>query len=73
MAEFCTTCADRFHELVDINIDTIISRLKDGHTQPVLCEGCGLVALQKDDEGIVYKGYRKGQTVRWVRYLPHSI
>lgn len=52
MAEFCSDCSP-FDEF-DINLFTIALDLKPGHSETILCEGCNIKAVYKDEEGLVY-------------------
>lgn len=54
MADFCTQCsAATFGDAVepDINIREIAASLETGTYVDVLCEGCGMKAIGKDDNG----------------------
>lgn len=56
MADFCTPCSaamfgDRFQP--DINLREIAATLENGTYVPVLCEGCGMNAVGKDENGQV--------------------
>jgi len=55
MADFCTEC-DKITGLgtngePDINIRKIAEPLENGTYVPVMCEGCGLCGVGKDDNG----------------------
>ncbi len=54
MADFCNICANEMwgcevHE--DIDVPKIFRKLEPGYWQPVLCEGCELEGVAKDDNG----------------------
>jgi len=56
MADFCTQCsAATFGDKTqpDINIRETAASLKNGTYVPVLCEGCGMNAIGKDENGQV--------------------
>jgi hypothetical protein len=69
MAEFCTDCADRYGFIAEIETEKILARLKPGNSHNVLCEGCELVALFKDDDSAFFKGYNNSGQIRWVKVL----
>ncbi|GJQ43744.1 MAG: hypothetical protein JETCAE03_32420 [Ignavibacteriaceae bacterium] len=53
MAEFCNKCIEKVFpgEKPDIDVYEIFNELKEGYVQPVLCEGCGMSGILKDDYG----------------------
>jgi hypothetical protein len=54
MAEFCTKCAPEMWASdipEDINIDEIYESLTPGNATPVMCEGCMLMGIGKDENG----------------------
>jgi hypothetical protein len=54
MSDFCTQCSiATFGDKIqpDINIREIASSLENGMYVPVLCEGCGMNAVGKDENG----------------------
>jgi len=55
MADFCNKCAlEMFGDEVqpDINVYEIYESLPEGHAEfGHLCEGCGIVAIAKTDDG----------------------
>jgi hypothetical protein len=56
MADFCTNCSLEMwgNELPpDLDIKEIAESLKSGTYKPVLCEGCGMRAIGKDDNGAI--------------------
>ena len=66
MAEFCTKCAQRLDVDVEIDIIAISKSLKLDHCLQVLCEGCGLLAIGKKDDGTIVLGYPEGEKVKWI-------
>jgi hypothetical protein len=54
MADFCNKCAQVLwgdqHE-PEIEIERIAEQLEPGHFESVLCEGCGVRAIGKNQEG----------------------
>ena len=67
MAEFCTTCATRWGMIAEIDPNTILKSLRPGEEVRLLCEGCGLVCIRKnDDDTIEYGYYKRGGTI-WVQ------
>jgi hypothetical protein len=69
MAEFCIKCADKFGVASEIDIDKIFKKLKPGYQQSVLCEGCGLVALLKESNLELFKGYLDVDQIKWVEFF----
>lgn len=69
MAEFCSDCAERYGLIAEIDTEKILARLKPGYSQNVLCEGCELIALLKEDDSTLFKGYNNRGQVRWVKAL----
>ncbi len=67
MAEFCTKCAkEHFGDNVkpDIDVDQIFSELEAGTYVNVLCEGCVMVAIAKDQSNnLVIAREVDGETV----------
>ncbi len=53
MADYCTLCADQVGFPVDIDVRKIAETLEPGTYVPVLCEGCGMNAVGKDENGQV--------------------
>lgn len=55
MAEFCTQCAKLMFGNIepDINIRKIGSTLENETYIPVICEGCGMMAVEKDINGTI--------------------
>ena len=76
MADFCTNCAkEMFGEEVepDIDVKKIFDSLEPGFYTSVLCEGCGMAAISKMDDGelkVVYLSFENGKSVQseWVPY-----
>jgi uncharacterized cysteine cluster protein YcgN (CxxCxxCC family) len=53
--------------LPEIDLNTILKSLRSGEEVRVLCEGCGLVCIRRnDDETIEYGYYKRSETV-WVQ------
>jgi hypothetical protein len=61
MAEFCNKCIDKVFpgEEPDIDVDTIAAKLKRGHQEYVVCEGCGVIHIAKDRQGNIFIEYLK--------------
>jgi len=70
MAEFCNRCAKDMGIKKDIDIYKIHHTLKEGYMQSVLCEGCEIIAVSKEDDGSLMVGYpdRKTGEVKWMDY-----
>lgn len=58
MAEFCSVCALHYGLEPDIDIQLIALELKPGEQEPVLCEGCELIAIGKKVTGEIELVYR---------------
>lgn len=59
MADFCNKCTERmFGENVEPDIDVykIGENLEPGYFQVVLCEGCGLKIISKNELGYIKVG-----------------
>lgn len=69
MADFCTTCAERFGMIADIDLTKLSSKLKLGEEIRFLCEGCEMIALLKDKQGQVFRGYYEPGGIRWIKEL----
>lgn len=73
MAEFCSLCAERMKlDHADFDVRAIASKVKIGNVQDVLCEGCSMITILKENDGTrdgkVYIGYYiRGETV-WRDY-----
>jgi hypothetical protein len=60
MAEFCNKCSERmFGGDVEpaINIQKLTQTLENDHYAIVLCEGCGMRAVGKSDDGHIYLAF----------------
>ena len=60
MADFCNKCADEmFGEDAspDIHVESIATGLEPGYYMPVLCEGCVMRMIVKEEDGTVKIGY----------------
>jgi hypothetical protein len=64
MAEFCNKCAEEMgFPSADIDIYAIAeNNLKEGEYMPTLCEGCGMVAIGKGEDGKIMLAYPSGET-----------
>jgi len=74
MADFCNNCAPNvWGEEIDpdIEVTRIALGLENGHFESVLCEGCGLRAVGKSDEGrpMVAILEEEGQVEDMVRWI----
>ena len=59
MADFCTKCSPKmFGDEIkpEIDINEIADGLKPGYYTNTLCEGCGLTAIIKDEDGTIKVG-----------------
>jgi hypothetical protein len=69
MAEFCSLCAERMKlDHADFDVRAIARKLKIGYGQDVVCEGCSMITILKEDDGTrvgkIYIGYYiRGATV----------
>lgn len=74
MADFCNKCADElFGEGVepDINVYAIGETLQTGFYLPVLCEGCGMMAISKNEEGLLELAYEdKADQDNPIKFIP---
>lgn len=68
MAEFCNNCAERMNTPPDFDVYAIHRRLKPDHYQGVLCEGCGMVAVLKEENGELKAGFPDGEFITWRTY-----
>jgi hypothetical protein len=86
MADFCTKCAIEMWgtELPpDIDIQKIADDMEPGHYTAVLCEGCGMIAIAKDENGNILIGVlneeeekdrleKKRKIQRPVKWIPYA-
>jgi hypothetical protein len=71
MADFCNKCSNEMFgedSQPDIDVYEISKTLKPGYYQPVLCEGCVMVAVAKNDEGLIEIA-REGQDGQ-INFIP---
>ena len=71
MADFCTRCSEEMfgpEMQPDINVEQIAESLKPGYYQPVLCEGCAMLAVVKEDDGSIKLAFSKMDDTDEVRY-----
>ena len=57
MAEFCNVCAERLfgdNATPEIDVDSIANSLTKEHYIAVLCEGCAMVAVEKDADDNIF-------------------
>ena len=73
MSEFCNKCTKEMYgkdATPDINVYEISSRLSPGYFMNVLCEGCEMVGIQKDERGDIYLLYpemtKEGEEIKKV-------
>jgi hypothetical protein len=60
MADFCTKCSkELFGSEVEpeIHVEKIAESLEDDHYAIVLCEGCGMRAVGKSEDGHIYLAF----------------
>lgn len=69
MPEFCTDYADRLGVVPEIDIERLVARLKPSYSQQLLCECYELVALFKDDDSTLFKGYNSSGKIKWVKVI----
>lgn len=51
MAEFCSLCAERMKlDHADFDVRAIAQKLKIGFGQDVVCEGCSMITILKEDD-----------------------
>jgi len=73
MADFCTKCAEElFGKEVSPEIDVlaIAEALEPDTWTSVLCEGCGMLAVSRHENGNPYVGLPdgSGEYIKWYRY-----
>lgn len=51
MADFCNKCSEEHGFNIDIDIAVEFKPLKNGELIQVICEGCAMLAVGKDDDG----------------------
>jgi len=81
MADFCTKCCGELFDIVikpEIDVDEIFDKLELGYYQPgFLCEGCGLIAIMKTNDGEMKVAYiteeATNKTVVWEDYKEPTI
>ena len=56
MAEFCSQWDDKYGLGNDYNLPEIALKLKRGRSVNILCEGCNIRTIYKDDDGFIYLG-----------------
>ena len=71
MADFCSTCAPRYDFEITYDLAEIIKSLQPGYAQSLLCEGCGLRALARFDDGSLKARYQRSPD-KWVVYVPDA-
>jgi hypothetical protein len=52
MAEYCSDCAP--FDGYDINLFKMALKLKRGYEERILCEGCYIRAIRKDEDGNLF-------------------
>jgi len=60
MADFCNKCSDEmFGDNLppDIDVYELAKTIPKGSYMPVICEGCGMLAISKTDTGELLLGY----------------
>ena len=70
MADFCNKCAKAmWGEEIEPEIDVpqIATKLTNGYYMSVICEGCGLIALSKEEDCKVILAYgdSDGDDIAW--------
>jgi len=56
MSEYCSQCSP--FEEYDIDLFQIALSLDNGRSENILCEGCNIVAIYKDEDGNLYLAKR---------------
>jgi len=74
MAEFCNYCAESWGmPTPEIDVFAIYKNLNAGEYESVLCEGCGMVAVMKDETGALKVGHSDNNTTtKWSDYQPEA-
>lgn len=60
MADFCNKCTEEMfgdNLPADIDVYDLAKGLPKGHYMPVICEGCGMLAISKTADGAIELGY----------------
>jgi hypothetical protein len=60
MADFCTKCSEHMFGndvTPEIDVEKIAETLENDHYAIVLCEGCGMRAVGKSDDGHIYLAF----------------
>ena len=53
MAEFCSLCTI-YEDEIDFDLFQIALNLENGISEPILCEGCNIRAIYKDENGNLF-------------------
>jgi len=53
MSEYCCKCSP-FLPDYEIDLAEIALKVEKGHSENVICEGCNIKAIYKDDAGLLY-------------------
>jgi hypothetical protein len=53
MADYCSKCSP-FDGQCEINLIKIALKLKHGHSESFICEGCNNRGIYKDENGILF-------------------
>ena len=62
MAEFCSLCEpDRY----DIDLISLALHLERGHSENILCEGCSIKAIYKDEQGNLFLCKNENNTLHF--------
>jgi hypothetical protein len=57
MAEFCESCSKKFKHPPDYIFSEFESTLKPGFANSVICEGCGMLWIGKNEDNEMVFGY----------------
>ena len=63
MADFCSQCSP-FDNEYDIDLFKIALKLQKGASENILCEGCNIRVVYKDEEGLVYLGRLENEEIK---------
>lgn len=76
MADFCNRCSNELFDeecQPDIDVYEIAKNLTPGHFMPVLCEGCVMLAVLKDEDESIKIGYAESdEPSALIKWMPLS-
>jgi len=70
MAEFCTNCAAKYNQPLDIDVKKLYKKLKAGNEieTDTICEGCGLIGIRNDGTGKIQTAHYLRNKIVWKTY-----